>query len=304
MKRIITAIVFAALLLMLPLTAYADNSVMITVVIPQFEPPEPAPAPMPRNYLYPVSVRENRENGRREIIRTYELTARQRSSNISREAFVRDGWLFELADITRCETSSTTTRAHVETVTIETATNDMAAILGQLAQTMEYRANDGYIGNLSLDVSTIRVEVAGTRSVSSTVSATREYPHLSSNDTSLIPRTITENGRTLTLSNIEWRVQNTVTIDHFPIAESFTAIATYTGTAWRTVVTGYVTTAEYRGTLSRITPGNTVYTAHFHGIPIVSPIINEPVDICAEPEITAEDALKTQELVCKIYENR
>jgi hypothetical protein len=34
------------------------------------------------------------------------------------------------------------------------------------------------------------------------VTATREYPHLSTNDTSLIPKTITDNGRTLELDNV------------------------------------------------------------------------------------------------------
>ena len=287
MKRA-AALIFAAFLVVFPLAAYGADSIIITVVIPESEPP-PAPPP-PRDYLYPVSVRESQENGRREVVRTYELAGSQRSSDISREAFVRDGWLFELADITRRETSETTTREHSRPVTLETATNDMPAILGQLAQTVEYRASDGYTGTLSLDIASIRVEVAGTRSVSSVVSATREYPHLSSNDTSLIPQTITENGNTFTLSNVEWRVQNTVTIDYFPIAESFTAVATYTRTAWRTVATGYVTTAQYHGTLSRTTPGDTVYTAYFIGVPIVSPVVSEPPS--AEPETSSKGVTK------------
>jgi hypothetical protein len=278
------------------MTVYADSggtsSVAITVVIPQTEPktetPTPAPAPRPPiNYLYPVSVQESHENGRREIIRTYELTASENPRNISRESFVRDGFLFELADIIKRETASNDVREHTETVSIDTATNETAAILNQLDMEMDFQSNDGYIGVLYLDIGSIKVETAGTRTTSHTVTATREYPHLSRNDTSFIPKTITDNGRTLTLSKIDWRVQNYTTIDYVRVPDSYTAVATYTGTASRTAVTGYITTAEYRGALSKIITGRTVYTAYFIGIPIVAPIITEPENTEPdEPEIT------------------
>ncbi|MCL2816588.1 MAG: hypothetical protein FWD23_18475, partial [Oscillospiraceae bacterium] len=131
---------------------------------------------------------------------------------------------------------------------------------------------------------------------------TREYPYLSSNDTSLVPKTISDKyGRTLTLSNIQWRTQNTVTVDYSQLPDEYTAVASYTGTAYRTVVTGYITTAEYSGTVSKSKTGKTIYTAYFTGIPIVTVIepeippqtdepepepedITEPVETTAEPE--------------------
>ena len=298
MKRIIIFVLCAILLIVPSMTVYADSggssSVAITVVIPQTEPktetPTPAPAPRPPiNYLYPVSVQESYENGRREIIRTYELTASENPRNISRESFVRDGWLYELADIIKRETASNDVREHTEIISIDTATNETATILNQLALEMDFQSNDGYIGVLYLDIGSIKVETAGTRTTSHTVTATREYPHLSRNDTSFIPKTITDNGRTLTLSKIDWKVQNYTTIDYAQIPDSYTAIATYTGTASRTAVTGYITTAEYRGTLSKIITGKTVYTAYFIGVPILTPTINEPESTePAAPETTQE----------------
>ena len=297
MKRIIFSLFFAVFITAFSLTAYAaDNSdgVSITVVIPNAvkETPPPTPPPAPKNYLYPVSVWESVENGRREIIRTYELAPHERPQDISRESFTRDGVLYELADITRKETANADVRDHTENISVDTQTNDMAAILRLLAPTMEYQSDDGYIGFLQLDIASIKVEQAGTRSSSYTVSATREYPHLSSNDTGLVPKTITDNGRTLTLESINWKTQNYSTVDYSQIPDSYTAIATYTGTASRTTVTGYITTAEYNGVISKILTGKTVYTAYFIGVPIVSGIVNRPSEPTAT---TAPETVVTEQ---------
>ena len=294
MKRAALIIICAALILATPMTAKATGNdggsgVTITVVIPNpaenAAAPEPAPA-APANTLYPSSVWETQENGRREIVRTYELDAWENPEDIPGESFVREGWLYELADITRRETASVDTRDHTETVSIDTQTNEMAAVIGLLAPTMEYRSEDGYIGVLHLNIASIKTETAGTRSSSFTVRATREYPHLSSNDTSLIPKTITDGGRTLTLASVDWRAQNTVAVDYERIPESYTAAATYTGTGSSTAVTGYTTTAEYSGTIAKALTGRTVYTAYFIGIPIVTPTasrLSEPDTDCEEP---------------------
>jgi hypothetical protein len=301
MKQILLTAALVILTLAFSATAYAadtanaaaDTGVSITIVIPNSETEPSAPAaelaPKSERYLYPVSVWESLDNGRREIIRTYELGAGEKPEDISRESFSREGWLYELADITRTETANADAKEHKETVSIDTSTNEMAAILNLLAPTMEYQSEDGYIGVLELDIASIKVETAGTKSSSYTVSATREYPNLSSNDTSQIPKTITDGGRTLTLSNIDWKTRNYDTVDYSQITESYTGYATYTGTASKTTVTGYVTTAEYTGTVSKILTGKTVYTAYFIGVPIVTATVNETVDGTATPDIPADE---------------
>jgi hypothetical protein len=289
MKKFLPAAVFALLLSAFCVPVYAfgntgDSGVSITVVIPDSVKKAPAPAREPETCLYPVSVWESLDNGRREIIKTYELGAGEKPEDISRESFTREGWLYELADITRKETASADAKTHTETVSIDTGTNDIASILNLLAPTVEYQSEDGYAGVLELDIGSIKVETAGTKSSSYSVSAAREYPNLSSNDTSQIPKTIKDNGRTLTLSNIDWKTQNTNAVDYDLIAESYTAYASYTGTASKTTVTGYVTTAEYLGTVSKILTGRTVYTAYFIGVPIVTATVNRPPgETAAEP---------------------
>jgi LPXTG-site transpeptidase (sortase) family protein len=283
LKKLAFLAVLILLLAMPSFTAFAsegdgDRGLAITVVVPiHEETPEPTPATSANiPNLFPVSVSETREPGRREIIRVYELRDYENPDHIPREPFEREGFRFELAEITRSEMLSFDSREHVETITVSTSSNDLETILRLLATTLEYQSDDGFIGLLTLDVSTITVESAGTRTTSSNVSRTREFPHLSNPDTSLVPRTITEGGRTYNLANVEWRAGNMEAINYTQIPQSYTAVATYTATVSRTSTIGYNTTAEYRGVISRTSQGRMRFTANFIGIPIVMPTVTQP----------------------------
>ena len=140
---------------------------------------------------------------------------------------------------------------------------------------MEYKSDDGYAGILNLDVNSIKVETAGTKKSSYTISSVREYPNLSSNDTALIPRTITDNGKTMTLAGVEWRTQTSSSVDYQELPVTYTAIANYTATGSKTVVTGYTVTANYKGSISKAITGKTVYTAIFNGSKISDETITE-----------------------------
>ena len=283
MKKLFFAIATIIILAIPGFTVFAsdrsDNGVAITVVMPTVEEqPEPAPVPdIPT--LYPVSVSENREHNRREIIRAYELSDHENPDHIPRGPFERDGFFYELAEITRNEMLSFDSREHIETITVNTATKDLETVLKLLAQTLEYQAEDGFIGALTLDVSTITVESAGTRTITSTASRTREYPHLSSNDLSLVPKTVTDSGTTFHLADVGWRAGNTEAIDYTQLPQDYTAMATYTATVSKTSVIGYNTTAEYKGVISKTSQGKMRYTASFIGIPIVMPVATQLSEI-------------------------
>jgi LPXTG-site transpeptidase (sortase) family protein len=283
------SVLIIGLLLLSPITALASDSspadttgIAITVVVPRPEVNLSNPVP---NNIYPVHVWESREEGRREIVRVYELKENENPALIPREPFERDGFRYELTEIVRRELPVYLNKEHIETISINTQTNDLATILRLLSPTLEYLSEDGYFGVLSLDVSSITIEPSGTRTTSHTAAKTREYPHLSNTDTSLVPRTITENGNTYDLQGVEWVAQNTTAIDYTQVATRFTAIATYTRNTSRTSIIGYTTTAEYSGQVSRVAIDRTEFTAHFIGIPIVVPTLvvsqqgfNSPVD--------------------------
>ena len=229
------------------------------------ESPPPEAVILPPETLYPADVQTIILDGSRQIVKTYILTAGQSPDAIPCEDFERDEWLFTLTDITERRTSTTDAHSHVEKVEINTESNDLNEIIMLLAPTLDYQGDDGYCGLLSLDLSSVSCEVAGYKNSGYTVSATREYPHLSANDLSLIPKSITENGRMLELDDVAWEVQHSVNVDYEEIPDSYRAVAQYTANASRSVVTGYITTAEYSGEISKGVSGNTTYTVYFTG---------------------------------------
>jgi hypothetical protein len=227
--------------------------------------PDPAPLPAPVS-LYPLSVtEESMEGGVRQIVKTYELSADEDPADIPRADFERLGYKYTLTDILRKETAHAETRAHSETVTLHTDTKEIERILAQLAPTLEYKGEDGFAGVLTLQVESIKVETAGTKTTSYTAKITREYPRLSASDPALIPKQVEDKGKTYTLTGVEWQAGNYVTIDYEQTPEYYTAVATYAATAYSTQATGYVTTAVYSGPLSRLARGGTYYTACFLG---------------------------------------
>ena len=218
--------------------------------------------------LYPADVQTIISDDSRQIIKTYMLSAGQSPADIPRESMTRDGWRYTLTDITERRITNLDIRSHTETVEINTDTKELNDIIRILSPTLEHETSDGYFGVLALDISSVNCEVAGYRSSSYTATATREYPHLSSADTSLIPKTITDNGRTLTLIDVSWETQHSVNVDYEDIPESYRAVAKYTATVPISVTTGYVTTANYTGEIEKCEDGGAVYTAYFDGVEI------------------------------------
>lgn len=120
---------------------------------------------------------------------------------------------------------------------------------------------------LELQLSTVQVEVSGYGSSTRKVTATRSYPNLVNQDTANIPKTITDNGRTLQLETLQWQTDNTASLDGYALGDRFTAVGTYVGSATSSYVKGYTVTAEYTGTVSRIALDRVRYVAIFEGAP-------------------------------------
>jgi hypothetical protein len=274
--------------------APAPSNVTITVVMPDKAAaplPEATPTPTPEPVkMYPADVTETIDGAFRQIVKTYELNPGESPDDIPRADFERSGWKYTLTEILRRESANMDAREHTETVTLNTDTKEIEKIIPLLSQTMDFKTADNYVGILELDVASIKVETAGTKTTSYTMSVTREYPHLSTNDTELVPKTVTDKGKTYKLAGVEWKAGNYSTVDYERVADYYTAIATYTATGSSTKITGYITTAEYKGTLSKLIQGRPIYTAYFIGEEIRTPLeMSEPSKrIESVPEPTPE----------------
>lgn len=234
---------------------------------------------------YPTAVTRS-EDGT-EIRKLYDLSPADDPSGIPRSDFEQDGFHYTLTDLLKQELPEQEIRQHTETVSLESKSKDMESVLALLPQEREFITDDGLTGTLTLRLDTVQVEVAGYGSTTKEVSATRSYPDLAGQDTQYIPKTIEDNGRTLTLQNIDWQTDNTASTDGYALGDRFTAIATYTGSATSSYVKGYIVTAEYTGTVSRIALNKTRYVAIFEGVAMEPTEPEEPTielpDIAEKP---------------------
>ena len=243
MKRILSLLMTAMILsaVMIPSALAADTS----------------------SACYPSSVTRS-EDGK-EIRKVYDLGPEEDPAGIPRSDFQQDGVRYTLVDLLKQELPENESRQHVETVTLESKNKDMASVLELLPQQREFVTDDGLSGTLTLQLDTVQVDVSGYGSSTRAVNVTRSYPNLAGQDTSYIPKTIQDSGRTLTLQDINWQTDNTASLDGHAMGDRFTAVATYSGSATSSYVKGYTVTANYAGTVSRIALNKTRYVAIFEG---------------------------------------
>jgi hypothetical protein len=231
---------------------------------------------------YPVSIEEymDENSGTHRVEKIYQLSADDDPAIIPTEDFEQEGYIYTLLDMTRQDQTETDSKLYTEPVTLESKNKDMEKILPLLPASREVTTEDGYTGILVLDTASVQVEAAGYGTSSKSVTATRSYPNLSDADTAFVPKTVEDNGRTLTLADVQWQ----------EAGGFYHATATYTGTATNKYVTGYVVTANYTGEVSKTTSDTVVYTAIFSGEEISEEISESEIE---QPATTLNfDSLK------------
>lgn len=227
------------------------------------DPPEPAqPSP-----CYPTAVTRSEDGG--EIRKMYDLGPEDDPAGIPRSDFEQEGYHYTLTDLLKQELPANESRQHTETVSVPSQSKDMGAVLALLPQTKEFITEDGLAGTLALKLDTVKVEVAGYGSSTKSVTASRTYPGLADQDTQYIPKSITDNGHSLTLQTVNWQTEGD---------GHFTAVASYSGSATSSYVKGYTVTADYAGTVSRINLNKIRYVAIFEGTALEPAPTEEPGD--------------------------
>ena len=215
---------------------------------------------------YPTSIQCSED--KTELKKIYDLSPDADPAGIPRSDFEKDGYHYTLVDLLRQELPENESRQHTEHVSIESAKKDMESVLALLPQEREFITDDGLMGTLTLRLDTVQVEPSGYGSSTKQLSVKRSYPSLAEQDTQYIPKSIENGGRTLTLTDIQWQTDNTANMDGYAVADRYTAVATYTGSATSSYVKGYTVTADYTGTVSRIALNRVRYVAIFEGTPI------------------------------------
>ena len=203
-------------------------------------------------------------NGSQQLIKTYTLPPGADPRQLVEEPFELEGWHYTFADIVKEENQVSDRKYDTETVTLETDTKDLGKILEQLAATLDY--DDGtYSGVLNLDHTAIRTEAAGYTSQARNVSVTKTIGPLDRNDMSYVPATTVKDGVTLSLSGVDWQGIGTDLVGDDLAPASYQAVATYSGKSYHRVATGYITSANYVGEVSRNDVESVTYKVTYLG---------------------------------------
>ena len=247
-------------------------SLLITALIlctalslPAFAAEEPAPGK--DSCYYPISVEEYTYGPLDElrIDKVYQLSLDDDPGGIPTEDFVRGGRLYYLLDMTKKDEVGVDTKPYIHTITQPSDTNNMEAVLQQLDAELEVTTEDGYTGTLHLDHTTVQVTTDGYATKTGSVSASRTYPNLSEADLSLIPKTVEDKGRTLTLADVQWSDSTQTDGEGNPMIR-YTATAKYTGTTSSKYATGYTVSADYTGEVAKTGCDVVTYTATFGSV--------------------------------------
>lgn len=235
---------------------------------------------------YPISVEEYTEGGTPRIKKVYQLSIDEDPAIIPTSDFERYGYVYHLLDITQHNDEGVDVKDYTDTITQDSDTGELAAVLKQLDGQMEITTEDGYTGLLILDHTSIEITVKGYSTSTRNLAANRTYPNLSDTDLSLIPKTLDESGKTLTLSDVQW--SSTYQEDGSML---YTASASYTGTSTSRYATGYTVTANYQGRVSKTGCDMITYTAIFGGVEIP---LEEPTPV-PMPAVVTEAVEDTPE---------
>lgn len=233
-------------------------------------------------------------NGVQQCIKTFTVLPGTDPETLIEAPFDVEGYTYTFSGMTKQENLFTDEKEWTETVTVTTDKKDLEKVLEALSPTLQY--DDGkYTGTLNLDHTTIQTEAAGYETRSYTVSATKELDNLDSNDMAYVPSTTVKDGVTISLSSVDWQVQSTVLVGDFLVPATYKAVAYYSGKAYYSAATGYISTAEYKGTVFCSEVKDITYTVTYVGTPISE--ANEALSESAEkedPEMTRTTMADTQ----------
>ena len=197
------------------------------------------------------------------VEKVYVLPKDSDESLIPQEAFTENDVEYIFEEMKVKDNSEEDAKEYSENVNFHTSTNDAETVVALFSSTVEVTTEDGYVGTLTFDHSTLELTPAGYSSRKFTITEERSYPNLASADTSLVPKTIDKDGITLTLADIEWITAADETINGTEVAVRYTANAIYTGTETKTYVNGYTASAYYKGTVTKAVNDTVTYTAVF-----------------------------------------
>ena len=213
------------------------------------------------NGFFPFAIRHETHAGAPVIIMSFRLPVGVDPSILVEPDFEDGGYLFAMRHILLSDTVTVTEdKVVTQTVGFATEDNDPAGIMQVLRPSIEFY-EDGFIGQLELDRSSITTVTTGTERYSFPIRRVVEHANLDRNDVALIPRTFGN----LQLQDINWIPVSGTPRGDTILHTNFTAHAIYGGWGSGERSTGFEHTAVYRGTVTRVSETENIFSIIYQG---------------------------------------
>lgn len=236
------------------------------------------------SFPVPVSVERKNIDGVEYFIKVYDLPTNTPQDQLVEEDFVIDDFLFTYATTDKQINENKDTKEVTEEVKAESGSKNMEEIIKLFPSTKPYD-KDGYQGTLTLDTGSIITKVSGYTTKNYTVSATKEYPGLMYADPSYVSGSTIKDGYTLPLTNVNWTVMGTSLAGDTLVPTEYKAVATYSKTFSSKVPTGYISTARYKGNVTKTTSDTALFIITYTGklidndMPLVLKIVTGTITV-------------------------
>ena len=212
----------------------------------------------------PISVERKNIDGTEYVIKMYELPIQTEDTTLIEPDFELDGFIFTHETTNKKINETTDTKEVTEQAQAQSQSKNLEEVIKQFPSTKAYD-QDGYKGTLTLDTGSIVTEVAGYTTKNYTVSTTKEYPNLMYADPSYVSQSAVKDGYTLPLVDVNWTVMGTSLAGDTLVPTEYKAVATYSKTFSSKVPTGYISTARYKGNVTKTVADTADFTVTYVG---------------------------------------
>ena len=178
---------------------------------------------------------------------------------------VEDKVCYELKNIDRVDNFKTLTKEQEIIEERVTNTNNLDKVISLFNKTKDFE-DDGYSGTLTRDNSTLKIQIKDSYQEEYKVYLQKSYENVSSNELNGIPKEIKENGTTYYLVNPVWNIAETEMISNSEVPVKYNGIMYYEGVKTKTIITSYLATVKYSGTLEKQVPDTSIFTVEYEEV--------------------------------------
>ena len=181
------------------------------------------------------------------------------------KTIVEDKVGYKLKNVDRVDNFKTLTKEQEIVEERVTNTNNLEKVISLFNETKDFE-EDGYVGILVRDNSTLKVQIKDSYQEEYKVYLQKSYDNVSSNELNDIPKEIKENGTTYYLVNPVWNIAETEMVANNEVPVRYNGTMYYEGIKTKTIITSYLATVKYSGTLEKQVPDTTTFTAQYEEV--------------------------------------